>query len=216
MFTGIVEALCPLQGVTDAQGLRRLSVEVSSHIANSVTDGDSVSVNGVCLTLAVKSANLLEFDVVRETLERSNLSRLGPGDLVNVERSLRYGDPIGGHLLSGHIWSCIRCTGVEREGENFFAWFALKPDYRPYVLPKGFVALDGVSLTVASVEPDHGQFGVSLIPETRRRTRFSHLDCQDLVNLELDSQTQAIVDTVERVLEARDAPGNRQGFASNN
>ena len=205
MFTGIVEALCPVREVSDAQGRRRISIQLPSELASSVAEGDSVSVNGVCLTLVARECPLLHFDVVQETLNRSNLSLLSPADEVNVERSLRYGDRIGGHLLSGHIWSCVPCTRIEWDGDNIDAWFALESDIRPYLLPKGFVALDGVSLTIAAVEHEgeSPEFSVSLIPETRRRTRFGSLCAGQVVNLELDAQTQAIVDTVTRLMAER-------------
>ena len=196
-----------MREVSDARGVRKISVQAPHTLAATLSEGDSVSVNGVCLTLVSREGQLLRFDVVRETLDRSNLSMLSTEDDVNVERSLRYGDQIGGHLLSGHIWSRVPCTGVDREGDNMDAWFVLEPDVRPYLMPKGFVALDGVSLTVATVvhERESPEFGVSLIPETRRRTRFGSLCAGEMVNLELDAQTQAIVDTVTRVIAEKDS-----------
>lgn len=208
MFTGIVEALCPIISLKDDQGVRRLSIEVGGDYATSIEGGDSVAVNGVCLTRTEMEPTSLSFQVVRETLERSNLGGLQEGEVVNLERALKFGDRVGGHLVSGHIWRSIPCLGVDEDGNNQMAWFALHPDFAPFVLPKGFVALDGVSLTVAEVETaaPNPRFGVALIPETRQRTRLGHLVPGRRVNLEVDGQVQAIVETVNRVLGERGIP----------
>ena len=208
MFTGIVEALCPILSLKDTQGIRHLSIEVPQDFALSIESGDSVAVNGICLTRTDAESTSLSFQVVRETLERSNLGQLKEGEEVNLERSLKFGDRVGGHLVSGHIWRSIRCRSVKKDGSNQLAWFALDEDFAPFVLHKGFVALDGVSLTVARVEkmPPNPSFAVALIPETRQRTRLGDLQPGTLVNLEVDGQVQAIVETVNRVLGERGFP----------
>ncbi len=183
--------------------MRRMRINAPADFAASVAAGDSVSVNGVCLTRVNSAASeALEFDVVQETLCRSNLGTLQEGDKVNLERALRFGDRLGGHLTSGHVWSTETCLALEREGENRVAWFSLGSTSAPYVLHKGFVALDGISLTVARIERQNAgsKFAVSLVPETRQRTRFGGLCEGDRVNLEIDAQTQAVVDTVARLL----------------
>lgn len=200
MFTGIVDALSPVDALKDIQGIRHISVEVSKDYADSIYSGDSVAVNGVCLTRVGEGPRLLGFDVVRETLDHSNLGGLRAGDVVNLERSLKFGERMGGHLVAGHIWRAIPCVELRQDEGNLLAWFALYEDFAPYVLHKGFVALDGVSLTVAKVDAANQRFAVTLIPETRERTRLGLLKTGDLVNLEVDGQVQAIVETVNRVL----------------
>ncbi len=202
MFTGIVEALCPVASLKDSQGVRELCVEAPESFSSKIRLGDSVAVNGVCLTKVAGERTSLRFQAVSETLERSNLGHLQEGDTVNLERALKFGDRVGGHLLSGHIWTAIPCIEVECDGDNRFAWFALDEAYARYVLHKGFVALDGVSLTVARVDRESSEkkFGVTLIPETRARTGLGSLRTGILVNLEVDAQVQMIVETVTRIL----------------
>ena len=188
-----------------------MTVHASADFASSVAAGDSVSVNGVCLTrVGSASTATLEFDVVQETLARSNLGSLQVGDRVNVERALQFGDRLGGHLVSGHVWSTESCLDIEQHDDNQLVWFSLERASAPYVLHKGFVALDGVSLTVARIDhhAEDPRFAVTLIPETRERTRLGTLSRGDLVNLEVDAQVQAIVDTVRRVLAENEAPSH--------
>jgi len=203
VFTGIIEALSSVRAVSDAAGVRQLVVEAPFDFATSIAAGDSVSVNGVCLTrVNAASSDSLQFDVVQETLSRSNLGAVQQGDRVNLERALRFGERLGGHLLAGHVWSTETCLAIEQQDENRLVWFSLAAMHVPYVLHKGFVALDGVSLTVARIERGEGgsKFAVTLIPETRQRTRLGEICEGDHVNLEVDAQAQAIVDTVTRVL----------------
>ena len=194
--------------LSDAGGVRRIGIEVTPEYASSVAAGDSVAVNGVCLTRTdISASSVLEFDVVQETLDRSNLGLLAVGDLVNVERALRFGARLGGHIVAGHIWNTVTCLAVEEDEGNRLLWCSLARNSVPYVLHKGFVALDGVSLTVAKLESgdEHSKFAVTLIPETRQRTRLGSVSPGDQVNLEVDGQVQAIVETVERVLAQKDA-----------
>jgi riboflavin synthase len=141
------------------------------------------------------------FDCIDETLRRTTLGSLGVGGRVNVERAARFGDEIGGHLLSGHV---VGTMGIARRSEvegNLTLEFVGVGAPLRYVLPKGYVAVDGCSLTVGDVGADG--FTVHLIPETRRITTLGELRPGDRANLEVDAQTQAVVDTVERVLAAR-------------
>jgi riboflavin synthase len=200
MFTGIVQGLCPVVSVEDDANLRRLSVEAGT-LADGVLEGASVAVNGTCLTVTgVRAGGTIDFDVIAETLGRTNLGGLDVGSLVNVERSFRVGDEVGGHILSGHVTDTVRVSAV-RDAENLRdVRFAVPPSWMKYLHYKGFVALDGASLTIAQVDPDSAEIAVSLIPETIARTTLGRVVVGDRVNLEVDAQTQAVVDTVERYL----------------
>ena len=161
--------------------------------------GASVAHNGVCLTVTEIKGNLVSFDLMQETLKITNLGELQVGDFVNIERAMQMGTEIGGHILSGHVY----CTAdiVERlpSENNLQIWFQLpNKDMMKYVLTKGFIAVDGISLTIGEVREQ--RFCVNLIPETIHRTLIGKKQVGEKVNIEIDPQTQAIVDTVERYL----------------
>jgi riboflavin synthase len=141
------------------------------------------------------------FDLMMETLRVTNLGELKPGDEVNLERAARFGDEIGGHLLSGHIHGRARLLQRETPENNLRLLLEAPAGLERYLLPKGYVALDGVSLTLGEV--DGRRFSVYLIPETLRVTTLGQRSPGELLNLEIDTQTQAVVDTVERVLAER-------------
>jgi riboflavin synthase len=142
----------------------------------------------------------VSFDVIRETLGLTNLGALRVGDRVNVERSFRVGEEVGGHILSGHVSGIAELCEVESGENERNLHFTVPAGLMKYLLHKGFVALDGASLTIASVDRERSRIGVCLIPETVERTTLGNIAPGAPVNLEVDAQTQAIVDTVERVL----------------
>lgn len=197
MFTGIVQGIGTVQKIADKPGLRSFVVEVPSAIARGVKLGASVAVAGVCLTVTRARGKRLAFDAMQETLDRTTLGALRVGDAVNVERSARIGDEIGGHLVSGHVTGTAAVTAVEKPKNNRVMSFGVPADWMPYIFPKGFIALDGASLTVVDIFPNG--FTVHLIPETLARTTFGARGIGDRVNLEIDSRTQAIVDTIRRL-----------------
>ena len=143
---------------------------------------------------------MVGFDLIRETVELSNLGDLAPGATVNVERSFRVGDEVGGHILSGHIAGVAVVSDITSDDGHRLVTFAVPQEWMGYLLLKGFVALNGVSLTIAEIDRSAVTIAVSLIPETLARTTFGRLEVGDRINLEVDSQTQAIVDTVREVL----------------
>ena len=181
-----------------AADFRTHTVELPEDMAGGLQTGASVAHNGCCLTVTETDGRTARFDLMAETLDKTNLGRLKAGDLVNLERAARFGDEIGGHLMSGHITATTEILRIERTEHNTTMHFALPAALKPYILPKGFVGLDGCSLTVGSVGED--SFCVHLIPETLRRTLFGTRQAGDTVNLEIDPQTQAVVDTVGRIL----------------
>jgi riboflavin synthase len=199
VFTGIVQALCPVTAITDRANLRRLSIDLGETGAGLVP-GASVAVNGVCLTATTVVRGAASFDVIEETLRITNLADLVPGTPVNVERSMRVGDEIGGHQLSGHVVGTVSVQRIDSDVDKRVLWLDVAERWLPYLLYKGFVALDGASLTISAIEPDNHSFAVSLIPETIARTTLGRVQPGDRVNLELDAQTQTIVSTVMRVL----------------
>ena len=202
MFTGIVQGIGRIVSVEQpAADFRTHTVELPEHMAHGLQPGASVAHNGCCLTVTETDGRTARFDLMAETLDKTNLGRLKTGDLVNLERAARFGDEIGGHLMSGHITATTAITRIERSGLNTTVWFSLPAALRPYILPKGFVGLDGCSLTIGSVGED--SFCVHLIPETLRRTLFGTRQAGDTVNLEIDPQTQAVVETVGRILAAK-------------
>ena len=201
MFTGIVQGRGEVVALSGDE-LVRLVVRVPS--VEGLTRGASIAINGVCLTAVEWQDHYVSFDVIGETLRVTNLGALKPGDAVNVERAARYGDEIGGHLLSGHVHAMARVVRLEEQGENLAVTLQVDPELGRYLMPKGYVALDGCSLTLGP-QIDNGQFQVFLIPETREVTVIESRAIGDTINLEIDTQTQAIVDTVERVLASRES-----------
>jgi riboflavin synthase len=192
MFTGIVREL----GTVDAFGGSRLVV-AAPETAAGVAVGDSVSIAGVCLTVVAAEEGRLAFDVVPETLSRTALSRLERGDRLNVEPSLRIGDPLGGHVVQGHVDAVGAVRSVTPEGESRRVWVDAPVAIVRYCLEKGSIAVDGVSLTVAALD-DEG-FEVALIPHTLAVTTLGDLKTGDEVYLEVD----VLAKVVERLVEAR-------------
>jgi len=202
MFTGIVQGTGKIVHIHQPSAdFRSHTVALPEHMAHNLQIGASIAHNGCCLTVTETDGRTARFDLMAETLDKTNLGRLKAGDLVNLERAARFGDEIGGHLMSGHITATTEILRIERTEHNTTMHFALPAALKPYILPKGFVGLDGCSLTIGSVGED--SFCVHLIPETLRRTLFGTRQAGDTVNLEIDPQTQAVVDTVGRILAAK-------------
>ena len=202
MFTGIVQGMGQVVEVQQPSAdFRSHIVELPEDLCGGLQTGASVAHNGCCLTVTRIDGRRVHFDLMAETLAKTNLGSLKAGDAVNLERAARFGDEIGGHVMSGHIMAQTEITAVERSEHNHTVWLRLPENLRPYILPKGFVGLDGCSLTVGEVRDE--TFCVYLIPETLQRTLFGIRQAGDRVNVEIDAQTQAVVDTVQRVLQAR-------------
>jgi len=176
MFTGIVREV----GTVRAFDGSRLVVETSTDAGI----GDSVAIAGVCLTVTGREDGALTFDVVAETLDRTTLGRLAVGSRVNVEPSLRAGDPLGGHIVQGHVDGIGRVRSLEPEGDGARLTVEAPPELLRYCVEKGSITIDGVSLTVAGLAED--AFSVALIPHTLSETTLSALDPGDEVNLEAD------------------------------
>jgi riboflavin synthase len=192
MFTGIVREL---GAVTSFDG-SRLVVKAPETAANAGV-GDSVSVAGVCLTNVEATDGQLSFDVVPETLARTALGGLEPGDAVNIEPSLRVGDQLGGHVVQGHVDAVGRVRSVTPDGEGRRVWIDAPEEVLGYCIEKGSIAVDGVSLTVAALDDE--SFEVALIPHTLAVTTLGRLQPGDEVNLEAD----VLGKVVERLVAAR-------------
>lgn len=156
-----------------------------------------MAVDGVCLTVTRIKNREIWFDAMKETLRKTTLSTLQEGQRVNLERSMGFGDELGGHIVSGHVSGVARIIGVATPKNNHIVTFDIPEPWIKYVFPKGFIAFDGVSLTVVEVDRAHHTCTVYFIPETLRRTTFGFKRTGDLVNFEIDAKTQAIVDTLE-------------------
>ena len=199
MFTGIVQGMAQLVALEQpSTDFRRHTIELPENMAQSLQIGASVAHNGCCLTITEFDGQRVSFDLMAETLAKTNLGSLKIGDWVNVERAARFGDEIGGHLMSGHIIATTEITRIERSDLNQTVWFRLPENIQLFVLEKGFIGLDGCSLTIGTVRAD--EFCVHLIPETLRQTLFGRRQVGNVINIEIDAHTQAVVETVQRVL----------------
>ncbi|WP_165009864.1 riboflavin synthase subunit alpha [Neisseria yangbaofengii] len=199
MFTGIVQGMGRIVAVNQpSPDFRTHIVELPLNMADNLQTGASVANNGCCLTITEIDGSQVSFDLMNETLAKTNLGRLKAGDWVNLERAAKFGDEIGGHVMSGHVMATTTITRIDENEFNRTLWFCLPVDLKPYILTKGFVGLDGCSLTIGDVTDD--EFNVHLIPETLERTLFGTRQAGDEINIEIDPQTQAIVDTVLRVM----------------
>lgn len=200
MYTGIVQGAFSVTAVDNRPGLKTLSIELQDSVMGALNIGASVGVDGVCLSVTAIRGCEVDFDVMQQTLEITSLNDLLVGSLVNVERSAKQGAEVGGHLISGHIDTIAEVVAIEEPENNRFVSYQLPPSLMKYVFEKGFIAVNGCSLTVAKVDREQSQFTVCFIPETLRVTTHSSKQLGDSVNIEIDRQTQTIVDTVERVL----------------
>lgn len=190
MFTGIVEQTGSIISTREVPGGRRLRLAVGE-IEEGTVLGASICVSGVCLTVARIEPPELEFDVVAETLEQSTLGDKRAGAKVNLERSLRVGDRVDGHFVQGHVDGVARVTRVQASEREWRVWLEAPAELHPYLIPKGSVALDGVSLTIAEVA--RPEFCVALIPTTLGHTTLAALKVGDRVNLETDILVRAVV-----------------------
>ena len=199
MFTGIVQGVCPVVSCETHAGIARVAVDLDD-LARGLELGASIAINGACVTVTEIDGSLVGFDLIKETIELSNLGELAAGTAVNVERSFRVGDEVGGHILSGHVAGVAVVTQIKSDDGHRLVTMAIQREWMAYLMLKGFVALDGASLTIAEVDRAAATIAVSLIPETLARTTFGRLEVGDRINLEVDSRTQVIVDTVREVL----------------
>ena len=195
MFTGIVQGTAQVIRMS-GDSVKRLEVDIPSQHKEGLEIGASIAINGVCLT--VVTLDPVGFDIIPETLSRTNIATLDSGSTINYERALKFGDELGGHMLSGHVM----CTGevIERNlGESLDLHIDVPSDVMDYIQEKGFIAVDGVSLTIGKT--DETGFWIHLIPETMRSTIIGERTEGDLVNIDIDSMTQMVVNTVRRMLE---------------
>ena len=196
LFTGIIQGKGEIlfsKQFSDGLKLRVLMNELGTGLEL----GASVAVSGVCLTVVNFQGAWAEFDVIQETLDRSNLEMLQVGSHTNIERSLKMGDELGGHQVNGHVDCRAQILQIESP-RNRKIWIELAPHWNRYLVPKGWIAVDGVSLTVVDVESD--RFSVCLIPETLSRTTLGNATQTTHLNLEFDHQTKVIVESIERIL----------------
>lgn len=201
MYTGIVAGAFPLAEVIEQPGLHTLVVALPSELRVDLALGASVGMDGVCLTVTRIDGDRVYFDAMQETLTRTTLGALKAGDRVNIERSAKGQVEIGGHIVSGHVDAMATITRIERPTNNYVITLQIPADYLPYVFNKGFIALNGCSLTVSELDQGTASFRVWLIPETLHRTTFGEKKVGDRINMEVERQTQVIVDTVRRFLQ---------------
>ena len=207
MFTGITRGLYGVTRVERAADLLTFEVDLGETLSLGLEVGASVLIDGVCQTVVRTAGERATFQAIQETLARTTLGDLEEGALVSVERSARVGDEIGGHDVSGHVTGTGEIAGARHDGDVCDLTIRVSPSWMKYVLFKGFIAVDGSSLTVGA-RSDDGTFAVHLIPETLRVTGLGAKSPGDRVNIELDPKTVAIVETVERVLTQREAGGS--------
>lgn len=193
MFSGIVECsanVLKIQKSDDqSQGLRVQIVR--PFIFDDLSVGDSIAVNGVCLTIEEVSPEIISFFIGPESLRLTSLSQLQQGEFVNLERSIRYGDRVHGHFVTGHVDGKAKVLRAEILGESLLLTIQLPTDLKRHIWKKGSVAINGVSLTVNELQYD--QLTVCLIPETLRRTNLAQLKSNDIVNIEVDMLARALV-----------------------
>lgn len=183
MFTGLIEEIGKVQSIVKSTKSAKITIK-ASRVLEEVKIGDSISTNGVCLTVTEFTTKSFVVDIMAETMRRSNLHLLSPGDEINLERALRLSDRLGGHLVSGHIDGMGAISNYENEDNAVWVTVSTDPEILKYIVQKGSIAIDGISLTVAYV--DDSAFKVSIIPHTKEITTLLRKKIGDIVNLECD------------------------------
>jgi len=196
MFTGIVQGTAKVVEIDNKESINTIFIDLPN--VQFLEIGASVSIDGVCLTVTEINNSIVSFDVIQETLSRTTLGDLEVDSIVNYERSLKFGDEIGGHLLSGHIIATGLVGDKVESGDGLDLSILVPSSIEKYIIEKGYVAIDGISLTIGDVT--NSRFNLHIIPETIRQTTINSKQVGDAVNIEIDSTTQSIVSTVERIM----------------
>ena len=201
MFSGIVQEAGKVIGFVKEKDIYNLSIECSSEFISDLKKGASISVDGVCLTVKDENPEILRFDLIEETIKRTNFQNIKTGDNVNLERSLKMGDEIGGHPVSGHIHGTSKVISIDKRDQSWDVRFSVESFMHDYMLHKGYVAINGCSLTLGEVSNE--SFMIHLIPETLSITNLFQLEQDSVVNIELDQNTIIIADTVKKYLDGK-------------
>lgn len=199
MYSGITQGLFRISRVQKKLGVIDYDVALNSELTCGLKPGASVNIDGVCQTVTQIQGDMVSFTAMAETCRLTTLDVLAVGRTVNVERSLRYGDEMGGHDVAGHVIGTATVSEIFQSENNLTLTLHCPSEWMKFILPKGFIAIDGSSLTIGNTDPN-GFFQIHLIPETLRVTHFGNKKIGDRVNIELDRTTQVIVSTVERLL----------------
>jgi len=200
MFTGLIEAVCTVKSVRRGENTMLLSIDLGE-LADDGRIGDSIAINGVCLTIARLEGGLAAFELSGETLAKSTLGKLKPSSQVNVERAIRAADRFGGHFVQGHIDGTATIKAIDKRGRFADMKFAAEAGLLDAMVVKGSVAVDGISLTIASI--DQNSFTVALIPETLNKTTLSQVKIGYEVNIETDIIVKTIKKQLEKILPQR-------------
>jgi len=202
MFTGIIEGLCPVKSANRAGGAMRLTVELGE-LGDDAKIGDSIAVNGVCLTIAELNRSSATFDVSGETLDKSAVSSLNASSKVNIERAMKAGDRFGGHIVQGHIDGTAIIKAIERQGQFANIKFAASGELLDLLVVKGSVAVDGISLTIADMDAD--SFKVAVIPQTLEETTLGAAKIGDVVNVETDIIVRTVKKQLEKIMPGKES-----------
>ncbi|MBN1491677.1 MAG: riboflavin synthase [Phycisphaerae bacterium] len=203
MFTGIIETTGTVDSLRSTAAGARLVID-APHLAGTPALGASLCINGVCQSVAAEAIPRLEFDVVPETLRRTTIGRLRRGDVVNLEQALRPSDRLDGHIVQGHVDGIARIVRIDTGAEHLVTLELQEPALAQYLIPKGSIAVDGISLTLASISDR--QFSVALIPTTLERTTLGQRRPGDAVNIETDILARTVVSLLQRLDPQRPRP----------
>ena len=197
MFTGIVEALGKVTNIVNGPDSAQLTIESASFFSD-IKLGDSIAVNGCCLTAVTNTADQFTVDVMKQTLALTNIGSLEIGSVVNLEKAMKVSDRLGGHIVQGHVDSTTTLAAINQGADWYELVFDVPANYLKYMQAQGSITINGVSLTIAKLSDIDKQLSVWLIPETLKRTNLSALKVGDVVNLEVD----VLAKYVERIMKA--------------
>lgn len=199
MFTGIVKGIATVISIEKKKKIHSLTIKLPSTLSKTLQLGDSIAHNGCCLTVKSINNDYIICDIIEETLKSTNLGMLCIEEKINVERSLKYGDEIGGHIISGHVMNTVEISKILNVNTNYILWLKLKnTNLMKYIFYKGFVCIDGISLTVGDIIKN--EFCINIIPQTLLYTTIGNKKNGNIMNIEIDFYTQTIVDTTERLI----------------
>jgi riboflavin synthase len=194
MFTGIIQNVCSVKGLSKSDNAAAITVDLGS-LADQTKIGDSIAINGACLTVAKQAGSLITFDLSGETLVKTTLGKLIPGSKVNVELAMKADDRFGGHFVLGHIDGLATIKNIDKHGDFATFTFSAPKNLLDLMIPKGSLAIDGISLTIAELNAD--SFTVAVIPQTLLKTNLSFVKITAQVNLETDIITRTVVRQLE-------------------